>query len=593
MKKSALFGVLFILLIFTLTFTIAEENDSIEDSAYACLESKVKGNCDSLSVEEKIFSLLAIGECKSEVLADSNYKSDIKLTAQAIMALDRMGANTDEAEEWLLSKNTTTENIIWLLQIATDEGTTCSINYEDLSTTINIIINEDETLSFSGEKGCLSLYGEGYSLRIGQNCYGKELSISCVGDDFLTTLLYKYAGTTYVSEKTSSASAGGTTTEQVNSLCFSNNDNDPCDYEDSLWASVVLNSLGYESSAYIPYLITMMNDPNNYPYIPEAFLYLLTNQFRNDLLSKQDALLSKQPLEDFYDIALALYPFQYEDLSQKTADALKESQGNDGCWNSGNVRDTAFLLYSIWPRSLRDIGADVEDDGVDCESAGYYCMSAMSCQEAGGNVLTDYDCSALFKCCDTEQTLDSCEDQGGEICDSNEICSGGTSVSASNVEYGEICCVDGTCKSPSQKTECEDYDGSCRTTCYSDEEESYYSCDAGEICCIEKTISEKKSYVWVWILLVLIFLVIMGIVFKDRLRPLLLKLKSKFGKGKSGIKKGGGPRRPGFPPVSRVPQRRVQRRILPPAQRRPARRPSARPKGEMDDVLKKLKEMSK
>jgi hypothetical protein len=85
----------------------------------------------------------------------------------------------------------------------------------------------------------------------------------------------------------------------------------------------------------------------------------------------------------------------------------------------------------------------------------------------------------------------------------------------------------------------------------------------------------------------------MGIVFKDRLRPLWLKLKSKFGKGRSGIKKGGGPRRPGFPPVSRVPQRRVSRRILPPTQRRPIRRPSVRPKGDMDDVLKKLKDMSK
>ena len=589
MKKSALFGILIMLLIFTLTFTIAEENESIDDAAYACLESKVEGKCSSstLSSEDKVFSLLALGECKDEVISDSKYKSDVKFTAQAILALNNIGTNTDEAEEWLLSKTRKTSDIVWLLQIKTDKATTCEINYEGLSAPISIGINADGILS--GATGCLSLYTGNYWLKIDQNCYGKELSISCT-EDFLTTLLYKYKGTVYVSEKTSSASAGGTTTEQVNSLCFGI---DSCDYEASLWASVVLYSLDYEISSYLPYLITMMNDAKNYEYLPEAFLYLLTNEFRNELLAKQSSSTGYWETSDseFYDTALALYPFQYEDIPQKTdaINALEGSQGNDGCW--GNIRDTAFLLYSIWPRSFY-VGGDNGGE-VDCESAGGYCMSAMSCQELGGNIL-DYYCSALFICCDTEQELATCGDQGGEICASDELCSGGgTSVSASDIEYGEICCVDGICKAPSQGTECEDYDGTCRTSCYSDEEEAYYSCDSGEICCIEKTVSEKKSYTWVWILLILIFLVVMGIVFKDRLRPLLFKLKSKFGKGKPGPKRGGGPRRPGFPPVSRAPQRRVPRRILPPSQRRPVRRPSARPKGDMDDVLKKLKEMSK
>ena len=73
------------------------------------------------------------------------------------------------------------------------------------------------------------------------------------------------------------------------------------------------------------------------------------------------------------------------------------------------------------------------------------------------------------------------------------------------------------------------------------------------------------------------------------IRPVWFKLKSKFGKSKPGP-------RPGFPPTppGMLPQRRVTpRRILPPAQRKPVRRPVGKPKKEMDDVLKKLKEMGK
>jgi len=583
MKKRAVSVILIMFLIFSVSFAVAQSNET-DDKAYDCLEEKVQGECSSLSAEAKIFSLLAIGECKDEVLADSSYESDVTLTAQAILALNEVNVNTDGAEEWLLTKTISPPGIDWLLQIETDEATTCSIIYE--GGTVNININEDKTIS--GASGCLTSYFGGYWLKVSDTCYNKEFSISC-SSGFLTTLLYKKTDslTFYVSEKTSSASSGGTTTEKVDSFCFGDTS---CDYEASLWAAVVLNFLSHETSSYIPYLISMMNDIDNQKYIPEAFLYLLTNEFRNELLSEQlsDGYWQKSD-DKFYDTALALYPFQYEEFQEKT-DAinwLEDVQGKDGCWNSGNIRDTAFLLYSIWPKTFYVGDGDV---GVNCEDAGGYCMSSMSCQEAGGSVL-DYYCSALFKCCDTEIFLDTCDDQAGEICTSDEICAGGTSADASDISYGEICCVNGECRTPSQESECESYDGICRDSCYSDEEESYYSCDSGELCCVEKTISEKKSYWWVWWLLILIFLAVMGIVFKDRLRPIWFKIKSKFGKSKPGPKPRGP--RPGFPP-SRMPQRRViSRRALPPARRIPLRKPGTKPRPEMDDVLKKLKEMGK
>jgi len=79
MKKSVLFTI-FIILLFSISFINAQENatnDTITgdttaiDDAYDCLTGKVSGKCSTLSVEEKIFSLLAIGGGKDELLTDS------------------------------------------------------------------------------------------------------------------------------------------------------------------------------------------------------------------------------------------------------------------------------------------------------------------------------------------------------------------------------------------------------------------------------------------------------------------------------------------------------------------------------------------
>ena len=86
-----------------------------------------------------------------------------------------------------------------------------------------------------------------------------------------------------------------------------------------------------------------------------------------------------------------------------------------------------------------------------------------------------------------------------------------------------------------------------------------------------------------WITLIL---VVVAIVFRDKLRPFYLRIKSKFGKGKS--KKGP----PGFPPSATPLRKPMPRKIMPPS-RRPIRRPAPRRKGEIDDVLKKLKDMGK
>ena len=95
--------------------------------------------------------------------------------------------------------------------------------------------------------------------------------------------------------------------------------------------------------------------------------------------------------------------------------------------------------------------------------------------------------------------------------------------------------------------------------------------------------------------MVLIILVVLGIIFRDRLRILWFRMKS-GGKPKPGS----GPRPPYapqyFPGYQRPMMRVPERRILMPTQQ-PLRKPIAKVKSgaqkELDEVLKKLKEMGK
>lgn len=597
MKKKVLFVVALLFLIFLTSFALSENQTTEEEKinkAYQCLEDKVEGKCSSLSSEEKIFSLWAINECKTEVVDDSaddekcwpSSSCNIKTTAQAILALDNTNSDTGKAQDWLLSQNTTPSGITWYLEIEGSGVTGCSISYSGSSYNINI--GEDKKIS-NNAGSCLTLSQGNYWLRIAPSCYQNEFEVSC-DTSFLTTLLFKRttSSTIHVSEKTSSAAAGGTTTEKVESYCFA--EGNSCDYEGSLWAALALDSVGKDVSSYLPYLITLADE--NERYLPEAFLYFLTSNtdYRSGILSKQKS--NKWWMESgkkFYDTAVALYPFQHEDVREKT-DAkswLLDVQDSEGCWE-GNTRDTAFILTSIWPRDFWGNGDNGDNGGLpDCEDSGYFCMSRSSCE---GDIFADYDCTGAFKCCSVPQIQETCAEMNGQICSSNEICRG-DEVSASNTNY---CCVQGICEStPSTEiSECRSNNGVCRSSCDSNEEEAFYSCDyTDETCCVLKTGDEGKSYWWIWILLILIVLVIVGIIFRDRLRALWSRMSSRGKPRRSPFDRP----RPGLTPPPMMRRRPIPRRILPPAQRRP---PPARPRRvktskELDDVLKKLKSMGK
>jgi hypothetical protein len=574
--KKGIFFVFFVLLILSAFFVTAA--NQTETRAYSCLENKVTDKCSTLSTEEKIFSLLAIDRCKTELISDSlagecwpNVGCKIKTTAQAILALNRVNADTLNAEKWLLSQTAISSDLDWFLQVEAEGKTSCTITTSGSS--YSFTLNEDKTIT-GGTGTCFSVYNN-YWFKISPSCYNSEFQISC-HDSFLTSLLYKKktSPTIYVSQKTNSASGEGTTIEKVSSSCFK--EGTTCNYEGSLWAALVLKYRKYDVSPYIPYLIAMADE--NQKYIPESFLYSLTNNFRTELLAKQiENKWWSASGDKFYDTAVALLPFQNEQLAEKSNSIswLGEVQGTDGCWQ-GNIRNTAFLLYSIWPRKTAPVEVT-----KDCESSGYYCMSSAACTDVSGTIMTDYTgCFGTNICCNKPKKLETCSEQNGELCHPDEDCLGGDIVSASDATGGKFCCVGGTC-GVRERSECELYGGSCKSVCSSDEKYASYSCLSG-ICCVPKP-SKKINILLIIILSILIILVVIGIIFRKKLKIFF----SRFGKGKA--KPSAGPR---FPPSSqKIYPGAVPRRIIPQQARAPVRRPQG--KSEFEDILKKLKEIGK
>src|SRR3989338_8176828 len=180
MKKT---GVILVFLLFTILAAslISAANETIDEKAYYCLEGKVSGKCSTLSLEEQQFSLLALAyntnlqeECKSSLLNKSlnnecwpSPSCKNKDTALSIIALSNINVATGTAENWLMSKNKTSSNLEWYLEIDSSSATECTISYDSTSKKINIA--EDKKIS--GDLGsCLSLAYDNYWMKISNSC---------------------------------------------------------------------------------------------------------------------------------------------------------------------------------------------------------------------------------------------------------------------------------------------------------------------------------------------------------------------------------------------------------------------------------------
>lgn len=615
MKRGVIILFSLVLLVSFISLALADDNS---DKAYTCLKSKLGTNCaDSNSpVDQVAFSLLAMGydssvqgNCASALTSkESDAKCwpksscTVKDTALSVLALEYVGQSASDSEKWLLD-HTGNSDLSWYLEIdapSSTNTTTCTIKYDNSTSTQNTItINSEKKLTLSGS--CFSLANSNYWLRIDSSCLGKNFKVSC-GSDFITTLLYKKSDsdtTWHVSSKTQSASSGGQTENKVDSLC--SKQNSVCNYESTLWTTLALQK-NNDISSFLPYLVAFADDNDNLN--PASFLYILTgaDEYPNTLRSTQATSgfwdLSSS-YGKFYDTALSLLALQQsnEDTATKGKDWLFSVQDSAGCWNNGNIRDTAFLLYAGWPNT-----PTISEGEIDyCEDAGKNCSSRTECIDAGGSILDNFACRSSLKiCCSVAIIEKTCSDKNGVKCASDETCSGDL---VSSADSGN-CCVSGTCAKP-ETPGCEQGTSfRCKTSCSSTEEEkvdSAYDCSGSTICCGEKVSS--PSYWWLWLLIILIILIALAIVFRNHFRLWFFQIKNKFTKGPVNQTRPG----PGFPPAGSAQQRPMpmmrpmlqQRPMSRPAQQqqRPVQKLPAKPQSksdkELDDTLRKLREMSK
>lgn len=419
----------------SVSFIYADDAQQVEN-AYTCLQNKIDQsiNCSTFSFEEKVFGVLATGECIN-ALSKSNITSNqcwattgstcnIKSTAEAILALNRNEkVNTTKAENWLLKQTASPTDIYWFLEIESPSATSCIITYS--GSTYNVTIGENKKIS-KNAGSYLTLAQDNYWLRISPQIYNKEIQITC-NENFITTLLFmrKDSSTVHVSDQVTFTGRGTIVTQQVNSLCFVQGG--VCNYEGSLWAALALKSLGYDVSNFMPYLITMMDDTSNQKYIPESFLYFLTGKFRTELLLKQNGLPYWEASGNrYYDTALALLPFPPEDSTDEKTNSIawlmgvqQKTGANAGCWNNGNFRDTAFLLFSIWPKDNSVVNPPGEcQQSIDCPPVDNQNVSCY-----GGNcVYTDVGCINNDNHCGEGCSYANDNDCPNETCTTNSNC---------------------------------------------------------------------------------------------------------------------------------------------------------------------------
>ena len=584
----------------------AQTSGNVIDKAYQCLKTQVDNKVqNTISLQEAVFGTLALGSnsklvsvIEGKAVGGNHWaesSSQIKDTAQVLLAYDRINKNTDTIETWLKSNRKTATDLTWYLEIDIQNhvASQCTVSYGNEQRPINV--NDDMTLS--GNPGsCLTIAASSFWLRVSNNCIDQNFTVSC-DQDFITTTLYQRSGssTIFVSPTAHSAAALGTTQENINSKCFSTTNS--CDYEGTLWAALALDNANNDVSDYLPYLLAL--GESNQRFLPSGFLYKLTNgqdQYSQLVQSQQQSKYwqaPNTPYNRYYDSALALLALQGSSATE--ADSSKEYfeiiPTAEGCWNNNNIRDTGFLLYAGWPRSATPGSGPEPGPSQDCDDRGYTCTTIFVCNDLGGSVFEEYDCSSGV-CCSKEPTAQTCAEQNGQICQASESCSGTTASSSDG-----SCCL-GTCSPLSQADACEQAGGSCYTSCNDNEEQVSETCDdTNNICCKPKSTTDDGSInwtLWIIILATLIVLIIVGILMRNKLKLAFYKSQSSSGLSS----------RPGFPPGGRPPflpargpipmMRGAPPRFIPGQGATPQRRPGiSSSDAEMEETMRKLKEMSK
>lgn len=592
------------------TVTSESTNRSKVDLAFDCLVTELKPDCSgATTIQQLAFSILAspdniTGKCVNLLLSkrkDNQCFGDgsscgIKETAWAILALNHVGKNTSAEISWLTKQNKTSSDVEWFLQQDSVGEANCKLRYsgEDHS------FNAKENKKLAGNIGpCFSFAQSNYWLRLDEGCFDKEFLLTC-DKEFFAGWHYKSLGSSVLNvlSETKKTAANQEVKLMVNSKCFGSGSG--CNFEDTAWAVIALKDQLIDIKPYIPYLISA--EDSNTQYLSTALNYLVleySSLYGTKLLQQQKSgaywEADYSEYGSIYDTALALLAIGKQNHEQIAAakDWIWFKQDANHCWNSRNVRDTAFLLWAIEQRPAKTDSEIVIAPTTKCEEGGFVCSKQLDCMSINGEVLTSYDCShkGFSQVCCSKNPVKSCDDLLGEVCKGDLVCSG---LPKQSLE-GD-CCLDECIVREEVSTECEDMEYTCKTSCSASQEEADFSCgSSGKICCAKKTDDDSKGVpLWVWLLIaILILLLIIVIIFRDRIKVWYYK-KKKGSSNNPGATQENKPMppRPGFPPLVRPTGRPMQpyppRRPLPNTNRATQQRPP-----QQQDTFAKLKQMTK
>jgi len=626
MKNEVVLASLIFIIVLS-SFVLADTNataiptqttdDSSITKAYQCINNQL-GNKTSFSLQEAVFGQLALGfQQKLQDVIDDQKSTTydcwpkagcaLKDTAQVLLLYNKLGKDTSEIKSWLLSRNASMTDLDWYLEadISKHVSSTCTIKYD--STTRNLLINSDMTLSATDGDlgGCLSISGYWMKINPSSSCYSKTYQISCL-EDFVSTLLYTKkddSSTVYVSSSTHSAPSSGTTLENINARCFKSSSSASCDYEGSLWASLALQKSGVDVSQFTPYLIALAQD--NSQLFPYSFIYMISggsDQFDKIVQAQKQNQYWEAPStknNKYYDSALAMLAISgsADNALDNAKNYFKAIQSQEGCWNNNNFKDTSFLLYSGWPKDGATAPGSSSSFSV-CESMGSTrsCEFSYACAQAGGSVQAEFICNGAKSCCSIKVQDQSCSSKSGKICLADEQCSG-SSVSSSE---GASCCL-GTCeKIVIQDTCTVQSGGSCKSSCSSSEDKVTGTCSlSSNVCCKTKTSSGISSWL-VWLLIILIILITLAILYKDKLIIYWYKFNAQMEqqKQKQQPQQRFNPSIPPRPaqrisPLQRPMQRQPIQRPAPTQRPSSTKKPLSQSEKELEETLKKLRDMSK
>ncbi len=572
-------GVLCIFLVLCCSFIIAEESVlTNEELAYKWLvENKTGASCEKITdVKDIAFTILAGGsnmkKCadKLEGLKSNgnNFNGLIKDTAIALIALDYANKDTTLIKEWLKNKTITTQEIDWYIQQYSQDSTYCEVRYDD--TTYRISISPTMLISSTNLGRCLSI-SDKKLLKVTPGCYNKTIDLFCERgfnlDKFyaseFSSNLYFISGNTQDSNGLSPLSIN------VNSKCFPRDaGSSQCDYESTLWATYALKRLNEDVSLNLPYLNALAN--KNAKYLPGSFLILLNASdviseiYENELLEIREQtgrgwVIPDSSNSDYYNTALALLALGTDsNTMQEVVKWLWYSFTKSSAWGN-SILDTSFVLWSI----VGEKNLNTSDQTtLNCVEHGMTCIQK-------GNCLTANDYSSTYicpqeglVCCN--KPLEKCSKLGGNICKSNQICTG---VIADSIDSN--CCVNGICENKTEttpinqtnqtktKSECETEGYKCISSCNSD----YYTkvnfdCDTtSKVCC--KSNGTKKTEaevpIWIWFIVggIVVMLGVIVYIYKEKIKMLFFKSKIKKGSNTNNLGQYGN--RPPFSPGSRPP----------------------------------------